>query len=62
MNDELERKLQEVESAISFYRRNLISTQSFLFILAELYSLLSDSKVEKKLSDSPKRGEKKEEK
>ena len=56
MTDELELKLREVESAIQFFRRRLITAQSLRSVLIDLYELLGNGEVKEKPLTSKKRG------
>ena len=57
MIDELELKLQECETALKFYRRRLLSSQSLRSILIDLYNFLENEEAEKKPPASKKNNE-----
>jgi hypothetical protein len=60
METELELKLREVEAAIQFHRRHLISSQSLMTVLIDLYNLLENLEAEKRMPALKKKGKEKE--
>jgi len=57
MTDELELKLQEIEAALKFFRRRLLSSQALRSILIDVYNWLENEEAEKKPSSPKKKGE-----
>ena len=57
MTDELELKLQECETALKFYRRRLISSQSLMSVLIDCYNFIENIEAEKKPSYAKKNEE-----
>ena len=53
MVTELEIKLRDIESAIKFFRNNLISDRSLSTILIDLYNFLENSERESQLIPTP---------
>jgi hypothetical protein len=60
MDQEIEQKLREVEAAVQFYRRRLISNQSLMTVLLDLYNLLEGLEAEKRMPAFSKKVEEKE--
>lgn len=54
MTNEIETKLREIEAALQFYRRHLISSQSLRSILIDLYNLLEEEEKERNPEASKK--------
>jgi len=54
VEENLEQKLKNLEAAICFYREHLISSQSLKTILIEVYNLLEEREVDKKLNSNKK--------
>jgi hypothetical protein len=62
MTDEIEQKLNEVEAAVTFYRRRLMSLQSLKAVLIGCYNLLENNEAEKRPAASKTKAEEKERK
>ena len=57
MTDELKLKLQEIEAALKFFRRRLLSSQALRSILIDVYNWLENKEAEKKPPASKKNKE-----
>jgi predicted methyltransferase MtxX (methanogen marker protein 4) len=57
MENELEQKLRLVEAAIEFYRNHLMSEQSLMSVLTQLYNTLGKLERGKKVETIIKKGE-----
>jgi hypothetical protein len=56
MREEIEEQLNRVEAAIEFYRNHLMSGQSLMNVLIQLYNTLEELEREKKAETTIEKG------